>query len=121
MWVDQSVLSPGINVGAVVALMLVSLVGGCSAGRLWRNASHLEGEQDPDDVGFALVIGLALASSLALAVTVMPGSLGSAFQSDAWLERWISEAAETLETLLFTQDLDANILDTFRQFQALRG
>nr|CAG4647771.1 EOG090X03JL [Moina brachiata] len=33
----------------------------------------------------------------------------------------VEKYSQTLETLLFTQDLDANILDTFRQFQALRG
>nr|CAG4638339.1 EOG090X03JL [Cyclestheria hislopi] len=33
----------------------------------------------------------------------------------------VEKYSQTLETLLFTHDLDANILDTFRQFQALRG
>nr|CAG4646134.1 EOG090X03JL [Macrothrix elegans] len=33
----------------------------------------------------------------------------------------VEKYSQTLETLLFTHDLDTNILDTFRQFQALRG
>lgn len=33
----------------------------------------------------------------------------------------VEKYSQTLETLLFTQDLDANILETFRQFQAIRG
>ncbi|XP_032777092.2 nuclear cap-binding protein subunit 1 isoform X1 [Daphnia magna] len=33
----------------------------------------------------------------------------------------VEKYSQTLETLLFTHDLDSNILDTFRQFQALRS
>nr|CAG4650844.1 EOG090X03JL [Simocephalus serrulatus] len=33
----------------------------------------------------------------------------------------VEKYSQTLETLLFTHDLDGNILDTFRQFQALRS